>query len=328
MKRRSRKTKNKQRKILLLPIVILLGFTGSIGLTQFLTVGDISTNSTISFEVESALEALEKKKETTPIPSYQFKAPLQPVLDSAPDQKLIQSYKQTHLEEILNKHVKAMGGWKNWKEVESIRTVGIVERENKEFPIVIIKKRPNLLRATVKIPTTNHESEMRVVRAFDGDQAWSATYFAGNRDFNKEYLSQAAAQDLVMDAGVLPPLIKFWQEGAILKIIGHKMINGDPHYMIEAKFRDFPNKYVFYLSPKNYLVSQYDSIDDSAGITRTVLKDYVTEQGVRIPKLTITYSEKIGSTFITTKSIKIGVGIHQEYFQAEIVRSTQNSDTL
>ena len=328
MKRRSRKTKNKHIKVLLLPIVILLSYTGSIGLIQFLEVGDISANPTILFEVESALDNLEKKKETTSIPSYQFEAPFQPVLGSVPNQKQTQSYGQSDIAVILNKHVEAMGGWENWNQVESIRTAGIVERENKQFPIVIIKKRPNLLRATVKIPTPDHESEMRVVRAFDGDRAWTATYLAGNRDFNKEYLGQAETEDLLTDAGVLPPLIKFWHEGAALKIIGHKMINGDPHYMVEVKLRDFTNKYVFYLSLKTFLVSQYDNINASAGITRTILKEYIIDQGVRIPKLSVTYSEKTGQTVITTLSSKIGVGIHQEYFEAEIVRSKQNSDTL
>lgn len=317
MKKRSRKTKNKHSKLILPLVVFLLGFTGLIALTLLLAVRNVQSSTVITSEFESALDNLEKKKETTPTETYQFETPLQPALDSVPDQKLIQGYGQADIAEILNKHVEAMGGWANWNEVESIRTAGIVERENKQFPIVIIKKRPNLLRATVKIPTPDHESEMRVVRAFDGDLAWTASYLAGNRVFNKEYLGQAETQDLLTDAGVLPPLIKFWYEGAALNIIGHKMINGDPHYMVEAKLRDFPNKYVFYLSLKTFLVSQYDNINASAGITRTILKDYIIDQGVHIPKMSITHSEKMGQTVITTLSSKIGVGIYKEYFQAE-----------
>ena len=56
---------------------------------------------------------------------------------------------------ILQKHLEAMGGLRNWSQVESIRLSGTIERDGQTVDIVIIKKRPNQIRATVTIPLPN-----------------------------------------------------------------------------------------------------------------------------------------------------------------------------
>jgi hypothetical protein len=48
-----------------------------------------------------------------------------------------------------------MGGLRNWSQVESIRLSGTIERDGQTVDIVIIKKRPNQIRATVTIPLPN-----------------------------------------------------------------------------------------------------------------------------------------------------------------------------
>lgn len=315
MKVRSRKIKKRNQNRVIPLVVFLFGFAGLIALLLLLVVRDVPMDSDYAFDEASALEDL-VEKETAPESVHSYEALPEFVTNAPVEQALTREYSQAEITEILNQHVEAMGGWFNWNGVESIRTVGIIKREDQQFPIVIIKKRPNLIRATVRISMGDDDSEMRVVRAYDGERAWTAAYPVGNRDFKKEYLSQAEAQDLLPDAGVLPPLIKFWQEDAALSILGQSIIDGEAHYMVEAKPKGFPNKYVFYLSLETFHVSQYDKIDASTGRTRTLLKDYTYEQGIYIPKRSITHSEKMGSTMVTTLSNKIGVGIYKEYFQA------------
>lgn len=47
----------------------------------------------------------------------------------------------------------------------------------------------------------------------------------------------------------------------------------------------------------------------------TQLENYTEQQNVRIPTLNIIQSQQTGDSIMTTSSIKIGVGIYEEYFE-------------
>ena len=81
--------------------------------------------------------------------------------------------------EILSKHQEAMGGLTNWSQIESIQLNGTGERDGKTVDVVIIKKRPNQIRATVTLPVPGKEDEaIQLIRAHDGKSAWTANRLA------------------------------------------------------------------------------------------------------------------------------------------------------
>ena len=218
-----------------------------------------------------------------------------------------------------------MGGWANWQKVESIRTSGTIERGDQTFPVVIIKKRPHRIRATITVPVPGKENEsIKLIRAHSDGQAWSATRLAGDLKMRKEALPLEAAKELFTDAGVLPPLIKFWQEGATVELVGLESIAGEPHYKMRIASKQLTSDLIFYLSCDSHLVTQYESVQQNEIISRTILKNYTNKQGVLIPTLNITQADQTGQTIMTTPSIKIGVGIYQEYFSADPPLKTAN----
>ena len=322
MKKRSRK---KHSKLLLPLIVFFLGSAGLLALCLLLVVRDTPTNPAVPNEIESALDTLEKKNESIPTSIQQFEAPVQITREDSLNPQILQSYKEQDINGILKKHVEAMGGWANWQKVESIRTSGTIERGDQTFPVVIIKKRPHRIRATITVPVPGKENEsIKLIRAHSDGQAWSATRLAGDLKMRKEALPLEAAKELFTDAGVLPPLIKFWQEGATVELVGLDSIAGEPHYKMRIASTQLTSDLIFYLSCVSHLVTQYESVQQNKIISRTILKNYRNQQGVLIPTLNITQADQTGQTIMTTPSIKIGVGIYQEYFSADPPLKTAN----
>ena len=158
--------------------------------------------------------------------------------------------------EILSKHQEAMGGLTNWSQIESIQLNGTIERDGKTVDVVIIKKRPDQIRATVTMPVPGKEDEViQLIRAHDGKSAWTATRLAGAPEMQKEELPPEAADQLLADAGVMPLLIKFWREGVKLELLNSKTIDGTRRYVVEANPEGTRNKYTFYISEETYLVT-------------------------------------------------------------------------
>ncbi|MDP4610200.1 MAG: hypothetical protein NWT02_03335 [Opitutales bacterium] len=225
------------------------------------------------------------------------------------------------IDEIMRRHVETMGGLYNWNQVQSIRLAGTIERDGKTADIVIIKKRPNQIRATITLPIPGREDEeFQIIRTHDGKTAWTATRLAGAAEIKKEELPEDAANELLADAGVLPLLIKIWREGAKLELLSPQRINGVTHFRIRATDKALHCDYTFYVSSDSFLVTQYDSIDPQHRITQTTLDHYSVAQNVLIPKLSIIQAAQSGKSVMTTNSIEVGVGIYEEYFASKIAK--------
>ena len=221
------------------------------------------------------------------------------------------------LNEILSNHLEAMGGLTNWSQIESIQLNGTVERDGVTVDVVIIKKRPDQIRATVTIPVPGKEDEaIQLIRAHDGKSAWTATRLAGAPEMQKEELPPEAADQLLADAGVMPRLIKFWREGVKLELLNSKTIDGTRCYVVEASPEKMRNKYTFYISDETYLVTHYENDHPENGRTITQLNDYNSDHGVFIPMVHVIENEQTGRSVMTTSSIKFGVGIYEDYFSA------------
>jgi hypothetical protein len=230
----------------------------------------------------------------------------------------------SELRSILNKHLDALGGMARWTKVESIRLSGTIERDGQVVDIVILKKRPNKIRATVTLPIPGKEDEkLQIIRAHDGKTAWTATRLAGAQEIKREALPTEAAAKLLEDAGVLPSLIKLWHEGAELSLHdGIVTIDDHSTYMIRAKPKQSETALVFYISTKDYLLVRYESRHPTEeGLTITRPSDYRKESGVTIPMLNLIDSAATGRSIMKTESVEIGVGIPPDYFDfnSEIV---------
>jgi outer membrane lipoprotein-sorting protein len=216
---------------------------------------------------------------------------------------------------ILSKHQEAIGGPANWRQIESIQLNGTVERDGNTVDVVILKKRPNKIRATITVPVPGKEGEaIQLIRAYDGKSAWTANRLAGDPEMQKEELSPEAADQLLADAGVMPLLIKLWHEDTKLELLNSKTIDGTRCYVVEASPEGTLNKYTFYISDETYLITHYENDHPTNGRTITQLNDYYSESDILIPMTHVIDDEQTGRSVMTTRSIKFGVGVREDYF--------------
>ena len=166
------------------------------------------------------------------------------------------------LRKLIKAHVDAMGGWKNWYAIESIRLTGNIERDGQTIEFCIVKKRPQQIRATITIPIPGSDNEaMQMIRAHDGKQAWAATRRAGAQELKQQKITGQAAADLLAEATVLPSLIHLWRSGATLDRRPNSTEAGQELIVIQATPTDTSSVYTFYLHIDNYRILHYTQLN-------------------------------------------------------------------
>mgnify|MGYP000504164949 CR=1 FL=1 len=221
------------------------------------------------------------------------------------------------LDEIMHFHIEAMGGLYNWQKIESIRLAGTVERDGQHADIVIIKKRPDKIRATVTIPIPgNKDSMFQLIRAHDGTTAWTATRQAGTLPTIQNELDDQSAANLLSDAGVMPKLMKHWRQGAKLRLLDPTQINGENAYTIQYDDLLADVTHTFYLSAKHFM-TLCDKTEVAGTTTTTYIHSYQKHHNVFIPTSASVQSNEGIQSLLNTNSIEIGVGIYNDYFSID-----------
>jgi|TARA_E500000178_G_scaffold180812_1_gene179527 hypothetical protein len=219
------------------------------------------------------------------------------------------------LQRILKAHVDAMGGWRAWNKVESIRLTGTIEREGQLFDYCLIKKRTDKIRMTITMPLPGEDKEeVQLIRAFDGEYAWTATRLAGADDYLKqELLGIETAIDLASDANVMPQLMSYIFEGHYFTLeesddyTGHT-INCYPDRENKDSF------FQFHICAQNYTVDFYHTVLAEAIVSTTTHLSYETKNDLQIPNQLLVDAAGTGSTTMLIDSIELGVGIYDAYF--------------
>lgn len=319
-------------------VVAVIGVLLLVGALAYLgsgsgAIGDAtdaaSRNEAAETELESAVSELsaslnfeeEAKSEQTQNP-----AELPEVEPSTDEPELSESATtlSPELRAILRQHWEAMGGMGEWSKVESIRLAGTIERAGQSVDIVIVKKRPKQIRVTVTIPLPGNDKEkLQVIRAHDGETAWTATRLAGASEVIKEKLPPNAAQTLLADAGVLPVLIQVWREGIPLKYLGIDRIEKVAlHHIQTAPNSPEAGHRSFYLHTENYLLLKTETVSSDGEVLSSIhYSDYQTYSNLKIAMEHIIQAPSTGRSHMQIQSTKIGVGIYDEYFGMAITNS-------
>lgn len=220
------------------------------------------------------------------------------------------------LRSLLDSHITAIGGWSNWDAVSSMRLRGQIEREGQTIDCVFVKKRPNLIRATLTLPIAGKKNQsLQMIRAHNGKHAWSTTRMSGAQEaLNHKILNGSEANALLGDAGVEPLLIQFWKSEAKLTLCASELVGGQHCFVIKASATKLDGDYLFYLSTKNLRLLRREHVHPKEGRTVTDYNDYQTIEGVSIARRQTIDSSQTGHTIVTIQGIDLGIGIYADYF--------------
>jgi outer membrane lipoprotein-sorting protein len=226
-----------------------------------------------------------------------------------------QAEEAVSLRQIMDRHWEAIGGMRAWSQVESIQLNGTIERDGQTVEIVIVKKQPNQIRATVTLPLPGDpENQIQLIRAHDGKQAWTATRLAGAEDLTREALPPEAANELLVDAGVMPPLLKMWQANVKLELLEPREIGYETAYTIRT-LPEAGTRFDFFISSEDFRLIGYETRNDQGHTTRTTLADYTEIEGIQLPATVTIESDDTGTSILRHSSMDVGVGIYREYFE-------------
>ncbi len=227
------------------------------------------------------------------------------------------------LQRILKAHVDAMGGWRAWNKVESIRLTGTIEREGQTYDFCIIKKRPDQIRMTLNVSLPDSSDQvLQVIRAYDGKNCWSANRLEGDPDLNAKSLAKEEALDLIENSGVLPLLIKTRENHAIMELVDAGNASEGRSIIIRAVDQKSGSTKEFFLEPSTMMVQKITTTYTGGKAATTVLSDYATYSEVKLPTHMVITDEMSGSSKMQFSLIEIGVGIYEEYFHPSLTLST------
>ncbi|HEX2224931.1 MAG TPA: outer membrane lipoprotein-sorting protein [Thermoanaerobaculia bacterium] len=150
------------------------------------------------------------------------------------------------LDELIQKHVQAVGGKEKLDAVQGVRMTGRMSMmQGMEAPFVLEIQDPNKMRMDITI------QGMTLIQAYDGKTGWRVVPFGGNtdaEDMSAEELKQMERQT----SNFVDLLTDYKARGYEAELVGKEDVEGSPAYKIKLTAKDGETVQVF-LDAEQYL---------------------------------------------------------------------------
>lgn len=143
------------------------------------------------------------------------------------------------VDEIIAKHVNAIGGTAKLNAVKSMRITGkMTLGPGLEAPIVIEYKRPRNVRMEFTL------QGMTGVQAYDGASGWQVMPFQGNK--NPEAMSPDERKDIEEEADLIEgPLVNYKEKGHKVELVGKDKVEGSDAYKLKVTLKNGDTQYIY-----------------------------------------------------------------------------------
>ncbi len=222
--------------------------------------------------------------------------------DAKPAQKL------PPLEQVLEQFYAAQGGRAYLASVNSVRVRGRLDSKPGKFEFILLKKRPNLVRMTVRMGI--HDLTM----AYDGYQAWQV--LPGKKPEEYELMDPETAAPFMRDAPLFSHLIDAEKFGTKLQLLALTDVLGDPAYQIRATLKN-GEKVDFYVDARTFLEvknAAYEKIDGKYRLQETYYSDFRPVGELKVPYSVETVLDGARQSTMLVESMELNVGMYDRYF--------------
>ena len=212
------------------------------------------------------------------------------------------------VDEIIAKNIEALGGYKKWKSVETIKMTGKVQVQGLDMPFVRYAKRPNL----VRIEATMQGQTM--VQAYDGKTAWWIFPFMGSTEPQKMPTEQA--EEIIDQSDFDGPLFDYQKKGNKVELLGKEDVEGTDAYKLKITLK---NGRIIY----SYLDSEYfleirqvtkRKRQDAELEIETILGDYKEVGGFMLPhSMDVTAGPQ--KTHIAIETVEFNAAVDDSLFK-------------
>ena len=184
--------------------------------------------------------------------------------------------KSLPVEAIIEKHIAARGGMANIKQLQSIRLSGLHIFRGQEFPLTILRRRPNMFRLET---SSGYGPEMYL---FDGETA----HAIDAKSSEKKAIRDPRIRHFVeMMADFDGALVDYKSKGHQIALAGTESIEGQPAYVLEVALQNGP-KEQWFLDAQSFLPVKRSStfMDEDGQQTQSLyFMDYAPVEGYMIP---------------------------------------------
>ncbi|HKP72238.1 MAG TPA: hypothetical protein VJT82_04825 [Pyrinomonadaceae bacterium] len=148
-------------------------------------------------------------------------------------------------DDIISKHVAALGGAEKLKATKTLRMTGrMTVGPGIEAPIVIEYKRPGSTRLDLTL------QGMTATQAYDGKTGWSINPFQGSK--NAEPMGEDELKDAAENADWEGPLVNYKEKGHKVELVGKEQIEGTDAYKLKVTLKGGDVRYL-YLDADSFL---------------------------------------------------------------------------
>jgi len=179
---------------------------------------------------------------------------------------------QPSVDDIVNKHLEAMGGLDRLKDIQTMKKVAKVTMQGRDATTTMYFKRPNLSRQEVMV------DGKLVINAFDGTTPWIINPLAG---FTRPVIvSGARAATIREDSSFDSPLVEYKFRGTLIDYVGREPLGeGEVHHLrVTSAGRQVRH---LYLDATTYLEMKLSADVEGAKLDQ-LSSDYRDVEGVKV----------------------------------------------
>lgn len=150
------------------------------------------------------------------------------------------------VDEVIAKHLAALGGVDKLKAVKSIRMTGMAEvGPGLQAPVTMEVKRPAMTRLELTV------QGMTMIQAYDGTTGWQIVPFQGKKD--AEPLSADDLKDVQEQADSIDgPLMDYKSKGNVVELLGKEKIEGADCFKLKVSLKN-GNVHTMYIDSDSFL---------------------------------------------------------------------------
>lgn len=190
--------------------------------------------------------------------------------------------KELTLDQVLEGFYKAVGGKKNWEDVDTMLMRGARYAGSNRVQVKAYNMKPNKCRADFSL------KENEIIQSFDGKTGWTQSTLS--KDQAPRIMSDWKARYFDDTCYIGGPLINYKNIGAELAFQGKSDLYGKKVYKIEVTYKS-GNRQVYYLDEETFLPVRMDG-------------DYLFEAG-EVTRITTTFSNyKVAGDFIMPHTLE------------------------
>lgn len=220
------------------------------------------------------------------------------------------------LEQVREQYLDAMGGLDRFRALQTLSVKGKIYLNSSLIgELVLIKKRPNLVRAVV-----HRQDGTRVIQVFDGTTAWARVETDGQATTGP--MKPENASTFIRNAAIENALVDPKGCGAILVYKGLVPMEANvTAHLVVATFED-DSRTEYYLDAKTFLQRKAVTYSKLPGktelVTESIPSDYHRVEGILIAYRNIDRDPEGNRVEIIVDEVNFNVGVFQALFESPL----------